>query len=101
MGLRNPCAQLDGFCAGLMQVVLARDAQGSLVRKADVMSIVRRGGVVRPGGPTYFSSLSISSMTLFISLIEARNGAEVVMFTPAPLSRSIGYLELPEDNILR
>ena len=48
-GLRNPCAQLDGICAGLMQAVLSRDAQGKLVRKAGVMSIVRRGGVVRPG----------------------------------------------------
>ena len=49
MGLRNPCVQLDGVCAGLMQAVLARDAAGNLVRKAGVMSIVRRGGVVRPG----------------------------------------------------
>ena len=49
MGLRNPCVQLDGVSAGLMQAVLARDATGNLVRKAGVMSIVRRGGVVRPG----------------------------------------------------
>ncbi len=70
----------------------SRAAQGNLVRKAGVMSIARRA---------YLSSLSISSMTLFISLIAARNGADVVMSTPAPLSRSIGYFELPEDSIRR
>lgn len=48
-GLRNPCAQLDRFQAGLMQAVLGRDAQGQVVRKAGVMAIVRAGGIVRPG----------------------------------------------------
>ena len=40
-------------------------------------------------------------MTEFISLIDARNGADVVMSTPASFSRSIGYFELPEDSIFR
>lgn len=48
-GLRNPCAQLDGFQAGLMAAVLDRDEQGNLVRKAGVMAIVVTGGEVRPG----------------------------------------------------
>ena len=48
-GLRNPCAQLDGLLPGLMAAVLDRDAEGELVRKAGVMSIVFIGGVVRPG----------------------------------------------------
>jgi MOSC domain-containing protein YiiM len=48
-GLRNPCAQLDGIQEGLMAAVLGRDAEDRLVRKAGVMAVVLRGGVVRPG----------------------------------------------------
>jgi MOSC domain-containing protein YiiM len=47
-GLRNPCSQIDRFQKGLMAAVLDRDAQGHLVRKAGVMAVVRRGGIVRP-----------------------------------------------------
>jgi MOSC domain-containing protein YiiM len=50
-GLRNPCYQLDTFQAGLMQAVLDRDADGELIRKAGVMSVVLTGGEVRPGDP--------------------------------------------------
>ena len=45
-GLRNPCVQIDRFQAGLMADVLARTADGELVRKAGVMAVVLRGGVV-------------------------------------------------------
>jgi MOSC domain-containing protein YiiM len=48
-GLRNPCAQLDGLQPGLMAAVLGRDAQGKLIRKAGIMAVVIRGGVVRAG----------------------------------------------------
>ena len=48
-GLRNPCAQLDHFQAGLMAAVLGRDAEGRLVRKAGVMGVVEAEGVVCPG----------------------------------------------------
>jgi MOSC domain-containing protein YiiM len=48
-GLRNPCAQLDGLQRGLMAAVLDRDAHGKLIRKAGVMAVVVRGGVVRAG----------------------------------------------------
>jgi MOSC domain-containing protein YiiM len=48
-GLRNPCSQLDGFLPGLKAAVLDRDANGGLIRKAGVMSVVTRGGDVRPG----------------------------------------------------
>ena len=48
-GLRNPCSQLDEFRPGLMPAVLGRDSHGGLIRKAGVMAVVRRGGVVRPG----------------------------------------------------
>lgn len=48
-GLRNPCMQIDRFQKGLMQAVLGRDADGSLVRKSGVMGIVIAGGDVRAG----------------------------------------------------
>ncbi|MEV0256652.1 MOSC domain-containing protein [Streptomyces sp. NPDC050732] len=48
-GLRNPCRQIDGFRAGLMKKVVGRDASGAVRHKAGVMSVVRQGGVVRPG----------------------------------------------------
>ena len=48
-GLRNPCVQLDRFQPGLMAAVLDKDEGGDLVRKAGIMSIVLKGGDVRPG----------------------------------------------------
>ncbi|GAB7191616.1 MOSC domain-containing protein [Kineococcus sp. NUM-3379] len=50
-GLRNPCRQIDAYQQGVLGAVLDRDASGRLVRKAGVMGIVRRGGVVEPGDP--------------------------------------------------
>jgi MOSC domain-containing protein YiiM len=48
-GLRNPCKQLDNFQAGLMSAMLGRDAQGNITRKSGIMSVVLKGGEVRPG----------------------------------------------------
>jgi MOSC domain-containing protein YiiM len=48
-GLRNPCSQIDRFQPGLTGAVLARAADGTLVRKAGVMAIVVAGGEVRAG----------------------------------------------------
>ncbi len=48
-GLRNPCHQIETFRPGLLRAVLARDAQGGLVRKAGVMAIVIEGGGVTTG----------------------------------------------------
>ena len=48
-GLRNPCKQLNGFAAGLMDATLDRDANGELVRKAGIMAIVLAEGEVRAG----------------------------------------------------
>lgn len=48
-GLRTPCSQLDRLRPGLMAATMAHDAQGNLVRKAGIMSIVIAGGEVRPG----------------------------------------------------
>jgi MOSC domain-containing protein YiiM len=50
-GLRNPCVQLDRFQDGLMSATLDHDANGELVRKAGIMSVVLTGGDVRPGDP--------------------------------------------------
>ncbi|MEU1319515.1 MOSC domain-containing protein [Streptomyces tibetensis] len=50
-GLRNPCVQIDHFQDGLLKQVVGRDEAGNLVRKAGIMSVVREGGVVRPGDP--------------------------------------------------
>ena len=48
-GLRTPCTQLNRLQTGLMAAVLDRDEQGTLIRKAGIMSIVLSGGEVRPG----------------------------------------------------
>ena len=48
-GLRNPCAQLDNYQPGLTRAVLDRGPDGELVRKAGVMAVVLRGGMVGPG----------------------------------------------------
>lgn len=48
-GLRNPCSQLDSIHPGLMAATLDRDEHGELVRKAGIMAVVTRGGVVRAG----------------------------------------------------
>jgi MOSC domain-containing protein YiiM len=48
-GLRNPCRQINAFRPGLLPQVLGRDADGSVVRRAGVMGVVRHGGEVRPG----------------------------------------------------
>ncbi len=48
-GLRNPCVQIDRFRSGLLAECVGRDANGNIVRKTGVMSVVTAGGVVRPG----------------------------------------------------
>lgn len=48
-GLRNPCAQIDKHAPGLLKRVAYRDADGLLVRRAGIMSVVIAGGEVAPG----------------------------------------------------
>ena len=48
-GLRNPCNQLEGIQKGLMKAVLDYDEKGDLIRKAGIMGIVLRGGIVKKG----------------------------------------------------
>jgi MOSC domain-containing protein YiiM len=45
-GLRNPCLQLDGLQQGLMAAVLDKDAEGNLIRKAGIMTVVLQSGDV-------------------------------------------------------
>lgn len=47
-GLRNPCHQIDTFQKGLLKHSVERK-RAELIRKAGVMSIVVRGGLVQPG----------------------------------------------------
>jgi len=48
-GLRNPCHQIEKFQDGLLKACLGRDADGNLVRKTGVMSVILSGGEVRAG----------------------------------------------------
>lgn len=48
-GLRNPCAQIDGFRKGLMKQVVGRDEDGRPRFRSGIMSVVVAGGVVRAG----------------------------------------------------
>ena len=48
-GLRNPCLQLEGIHSGLMEAVLDRLPDGTLVRRAGIMGIVLSGGEVSVG----------------------------------------------------
>jgi MOSC domain-containing protein YiiM len=50
-GLRNPCRQIEGFASGLLARMVGRDEAGEVVRRAGVMGVVERGGLVRPGDP--------------------------------------------------
>lgn len=50
-GLRNPCAQLDNYQRGLTAAVLDRDDKGNLIRKAGIMGIVKKSGIINKGDP--------------------------------------------------
>ena len=47
-GLRNPCSQIEAWQPGLLKELVYKDEVGDLVRKAGVMGIVRKGGMVKP-----------------------------------------------------
>ncbi|MCZ8369027.1 MAG: MOSC domain-containing protein [Porphyrobacter sp.] len=48
-GLRNPCAQIEAFQPGLLSAVLDKAADGTLIRKSGIMTIVLAGGIVQAG----------------------------------------------------
>jgi MOSC domain-containing protein YiiM len=63
-GLRNPCHQIDKFRKGLQEKFVERDeARKIKVRKAGVMSVVRKGGTVEAG-----MSIVVQAPQEFISL---------------------------------
>ena len=45
-GLRNPCHQINGHTPGLMDALLDKADDGSLIRKGGVMAVVLEGGLV-------------------------------------------------------
>ena len=45
-GLRNPCDQINGHTSGLMEALLDKADDGSLVRKCGVMAVVLVGGLI-------------------------------------------------------
>ena len=55
-GRRSPCNQINGLEKGLMKAVFAADSTGKLEPRAGVMSVVRRGGVVRAGDSIHISA---------------------------------------------
>mgnify|MGYP000451126151 CR=1 FL=1 len=51
-GLRNPCRQIDdNIGPGAMAAMLAREKDGSLIRKSGVMAVILSSGEVRAGDP--------------------------------------------------
>ena len=56
-GLRNPCRQLNGLAPGLMNAVLDRAEDGTLVRKCGVMAVVVSSGEVRVGDAVALASI--------------------------------------------
>lgn len=48
-GLRNPCGQINAFSDGLLKQLVFRNDEGDTVRLGGVMTVVVRGGTVRPG----------------------------------------------------
>lgn len=49
-GLRTPCSQIDGYRAGLQKLLWGlREVKGSRERRAGVMAVVVKGGMVLPG----------------------------------------------------
>jgi MOSC domain-containing protein YiiM len=56
-GLRTPCSQIDDFRPGLQQHLWGPPVPGSKkkTRRAGIMSIVLRGGILHPHDPLYIT----------------------------------------------
>lgn len=48
-GLRNPCSQLNKINDQLLKAVLQKDEDGTIIRKAGIMSVVLKGGKINVG----------------------------------------------------
>ncbi len=47
-GLRDPCYQIDDFKKGLLSKVVCSDDDGNLILKTGVMTVVLKGGQIKP-----------------------------------------------------
>ena len=54
-GLRNPCAQIERFRPGLLDLVRRR-VDGETIRRAGIMGVVVRGGDVSVGDAVAWST---------------------------------------------
>ena len=45
-GLRNPCKQIERFSPGMLQCILRKHENGKTEKRAGIMGIVRKGGVI-------------------------------------------------------
>lgn len=63
-GLRNPCHQINGLAPGLMQAVLDRAADGSVIRKSGVMAVVITSGSIAVGGSIQVQSVPLGHTPL-------------------------------------
>lgn len=52
-GLRSPCGQINSFQPGLLSAVVDRAEDGTLVRKAGIMAVVKTSGEVKPEDSIY------------------------------------------------
>lgn len=50
-GMREPCHLLDQIEDGLMKATVSKNKEGQIIRKAGIMSIVIKGGIVQSGDP--------------------------------------------------
>lgn len=50
-GLRNPCAQINGFSQGLLKEMVHRTSDGEVERLAGAMSMVVKSGTISVGDP--------------------------------------------------
>lgn len=48
-GMREPCHLLDEIQNGLMKATVYKNKEGQIIRKAGIMSIVLKGGIVQAG----------------------------------------------------
>ena len=50
-GMREPCHLLDEIQNGLMKATVSKNEEGHIIRKAGIMSVVIKGGIVQSGDP--------------------------------------------------
>lgn len=50
-GMREPCSLLNQIQGGLMKATLDKSGEGELIRKAGIMTVALKGGIVTPDDP--------------------------------------------------